>query len=244
MGLDIYVGSLTRYFARDWKTVIQQASESQGIPVEVVRVNESEGAVTDPEELRPAVLAWRQGLSQGLSAHGVQPLEWDESGRAPYFTDKPAWDCYGALILWAAYSEHPELSRPSANPLHLPGRKTGDWHNDEAYRRIGADGFRTRYGQLLRDVEVWLPGEFDFTFDAQWLTGKPVRIGASRHLFRQLADLNASTWNAAESELERWRRDGAEVLAPLEVSARFAFSVLNHLAGKAVEHRLPMLLDY
>jgi len=31
--------------------------------------------------------------------------------KAEYATDKPAWDCYGALVLWAAYDELPTPSR-------------------------------------------------------------------------------------------------------------------------------------
>ncbi len=150
----------------------------------------------------------------------------------------------GAPILWAAYAEHPDLERPTANPLCLPDRKTGDWHDDPAYKRSVADGFRTRYSQLLRDVEVWLPADFDFTFEAQWMTGEARQFGASGTLVRQLDDLNARTWRAAPEELDVWRRAGADFSAPLEVGAKFAFALLTDLAGKGVEHRLPMLLDY
>jgi hypothetical protein len=30
MGLDIYVGSLTRYYRRDWETIVQQAGRELG----------------------------------------------------------------------------------------------------------------------------------------------------------------------------------------------------------------------
>ena len=245
MGLDIYVGSLTRYFSRDWRTIVQQWAESgKGPPVEIVRQNEPDDAVTDPELIRPAVVAWREGLNHALAPHVRSRVDWDEEGKTPYFTDKPAWSCYGALILWAAYSEHPDLTRPRSNPLALPDRRTGDWHDDPAYRRSTTDGFATSYGQLLDDVEVWLPGDFSFTFEAQWITGKTIRFGSCQRLVAQLDALNTSTWKVAAAELERWRRDGAEFEAPLEVSAHFAFAVTRSLAGEAVQHRLPMLLDY
>jgi hypothetical protein len=245
MGLDIYVGSLTRYFTHDWKTVVQQLAERGEIPqVQVIRANEPKDAVTDPEQVRSAVLAWRQGLSAGLAQHIAAPLDWEESGPTPYFTDKPAWDCYGALLLWAAYSEHADLKRPTANPLCLPERKTGDWHDDPAYQRSVAEGHRTRYGQLLHDVEFWLPAGYDFTFGAPWVTGDARRFGACGALVAQLDDLNARTWRAAPEDLIRWRRDNADFGAPLEVAAQFAFAVVRDLAGKASENRLPMLLDY
>lgn len=179
MGLDIYVGSLTRYLARDWKTIVQQLAERGEIPpLQMVRANEPKDAISDPELTRPVVLAWRRNLSAGLVKNLASPLDWSEGATTPYFTDKPASDCYGALLLWAAYSEHEDLRRPAANPLCLPGRKTGDWHDDPAYQRSVAEGYRTRYGQLLHDVEIWLPADYSFTFGAQWVTGGARRFGA------------------------------------------------------------------
>lgn len=35
-------------------------------------------------------------------------LDWDERADASYFTDKPDWDCFGALVLLAAYEEEPK----------------------------------------------------------------------------------------------------------------------------------------
>ena len=37
MGLDVYVGSFTRYYAGDWKTVVQRYGREEGLKVEVVR---------------------------------------------------------------------------------------------------------------------------------------------------------------------------------------------------------------
>jgi hypothetical protein len=50
--------------------------------------------------------------TQGLRESLTKPLDWNESQEAPYFTDKPTWDCYADLMLWAAYNEQPQLSRP------------------------------------------------------------------------------------------------------------------------------------
>ena len=78
MGLDIYVGSLTRYFTRDWKTVVQQLAERGEIPqVQLARANEPKDVVTDPEQIRSAVVAWRQGLSAGLASNLASPLDWN-----------------------------------------------------------------------------------------------------------------------------------------------------------------------
>jgi len=59
------------------------------------------------------VLRWRDGLSRRLGDRLAGPLDWDESGPAPCFTDKPGWDGYGGALLLAAHDEHPELPPPA-----------------------------------------------------------------------------------------------------------------------------------
>jgi hypothetical protein len=45
-----------------------------------------------------------QGVRAGLEPHLTTSLESPEGMDPPYFTDKPAWDCYSALLVWAAAS--------------------------------------------------------------------------------------------------------------------------------------------
>ena len=236
MGLDVYVGSLTRYYARDWETVIQRHARETGMALEVVRANDPEDIVTDQETIRAAVCEWRDRLSAGLGNNIDEPLKWDESAESPYFTDKPAWDCYLSLLVWAAYLEHPDLVRPTGC--------VADWSNDEAYRRSSAEDFPTQYPALLRDTEIWLPANFQFTFAATDLAGNEVNFGSVLALRDELAQINARSWHADEATLTAWRRQGADHLAPLEISARFAFSIFYDLANAAADHRLVMKLDY
>ena len=37
MGLDVYVGPLTRYYSFEWETILQQAGREQGMDVHIVR---------------------------------------------------------------------------------------------------------------------------------------------------------------------------------------------------------------
>jgi hypothetical protein len=236
MGLDVYVGSFTRYYAGNWETIVQRIGREQGFDVEVVRANAPADAVTDPNEIRAAVLSWRDQLSQGLATNIDCPLDWDETSDAPYFTDKPAWDCYSSLLLWAAYCEHPKLSRPFVC--------VEDLASDAAFQRSTDLSFATSFPQLLRDVEIWLPHDFSFTFRAADPAGGEVYFGSSFALLKQLEDLNRRTWNATDVVLTQWRHDGADRNSPLEVGAQFAFSIMLMLARKAVAHRLVMKLDY
>lgn len=235
MGLDVYVGSFTRYHAGNWELVAQQAAREMGLPIQVVRKDDPPDAIRDPEQIRPMIVTWKESLSAGLQEHLTSPLDWDEREEAPYFTDKPTWDCYSDLMLWAAYDEQRHLTRPVQ---HLE-----DWSEDPAYRLTSHAEAENRYSHLY-NVCLWFPTDFGFIFKTEDISGTEMFAGSSVVLLRQLHELNERTWQADASTLHQWRRDGADHGSPLEVGARFAFAVFSELAAEAVRCRLPMRLDW
>ncbi len=216
MALDVYVGSLTRYYGGVGKQLTAFAR--------------------NPEHLPPAVLAWRTALSERLGHNIPAPLDWDETSGAPHFTGRPGWDGWAALVLWAAYAEHPVLGRPNTLP--------DEWENDPALARSNAEGFRSRYSHLVRHAELWLPSPFPFTFDGEDVGGHRVVIGSAPTLRRQLADLNAATWKADDRAATGWGRPRPPDNAPLELRARYGFAAMVEAAQHAVDHHLPMKIDY
>lgn len=231
MALDVYVGSLARYYSDEWENVSERTARERG--GQALRPGASD---EESERTRHAMTAWRTVLTRSLGDRIAGPLEWDESADAPYFTGRPGWDGFGSLVLWAAYAEHPALRLPDALPE--------EWDNDLALVRSNTEGFRSRYSHLVRNVELWLPSGFEFTFEGEDVRGRRVVMGSSTMLRRQLSDLNGATWKAAASAVGRWGRSPPASDASLELRARYAFAVLSELAGQAVEHRLPMKLDY
>ena len=242
MGLDLYVGSFTRYYSGNWETILQQAARGGSVPfpVEVSR------PVAPPrnifqrlvDTLRPrqptaeeAVRGWQVRLRREL---GLADVTWNEDPSGEYFTDKPAWDCYGALLLWVAYDELPRAKR----------RETGeDWDQDSAYLAARINP-RSQYPHLIADTEIWVPLDFPEPIRTTVITKDSVVVGSSKRLLRELVQLNAHTWTAGPQQLAQWRSEGAEHGAPLEVSARFAFSIFHELTTQSVERSLPMKLDY
>lgn len=216
MALDVYVGSLTRYYG--------------GVGKQLAAFSRS------PEHLHPAVLAWRRALSERLSDNIPAPFDWDETPAAPHFTGRPGWDGWAALVLWAAYAEHPVLGRPNTLP--------DEWENDRALAHSNAEGFRSRYSHLVRHAELWLPSLFPFTFDGEDVGGHRVVIGSAPTLRRQLADLNAATWKADDRMVAGWGRRRPPDNAPLELRARYGFAAMVEAAQHAVDHHLPMKIDY
>ncbi len=210
MGLDVYVGTLTRCYGGG-----------------------EDGA---GEEARLAVLVWRDILSVDLQEQLEMPLDWDESAQAPNFSASLGWEGYAALLLWAAYAEHPELPRPQA--------ATAEWEDDPAVRASSAAGFASRYGQLLYGSELWLPCEFGFTFRTTDACGEEAGIGSSPALLAELQALNAATWGAAAATLERWRASPPQGAALLEDWARYGLAVFMEMAERSVAHSLPMKLEF
>ena len=236
MALDVYVGSLARYYAGEWENVAEKAARERGVQYQIGRPGGSTDRLKDPQRIPPAVLAWRSALSDSLGSKLALPLDWDEALEAPYFTGRPGWDGFGSLVLWAAYAEHPALRRPATLPE--------EWDNDPALMRSNVAGFRSRYSHLVRNVELWLPSPFEFTFEGEDIDGRRVVVGSTTTLRRQLDDPNGATWKADGNTVAGWCREPLAAEAPLELCARYAFAVLLDLARRAVEHKLPMKLDY
>ena len=100
MGLDIYAGTLTRYYSHNWKTVVQQWAEENGwgfqkiTPDGEAADNEEE---MSPAEVQAAVENWRDQILSAISQPGQPPYTpWPEDNEKPYYTDKPDWDAFGA----------------------------------------------------------------------------------------------------------------------------------------------------
>ena len=238
MGLDVYVGSLTRYYAQDWETIVQQWGHEHGLPVEVRRSQPSPpDRITDPAVIRPAMIKWRSNLNQALSSQLGVELDWEEAPDAPYFTDKPGWDGYGGLVLLAAHEENPQLKPPTRVSLD-------SWKKDQALRVSSTKGFPTRYEHVIVP-QWWLPCAFKPVFKGPSAAGAEVWFGSSIRLLDQLRALNERTYRGTAADLNVWRTqqpDGDE--GPFEVEAKVGLSVFLSLAERSAAARLPMLLDY
>ncbi len=221
MGLDVYVGPLTRYYVEGPADVVARIARHQDLPA-------TDGLAAE-EVIRAAVVRWRDGLSRWLGDRLPEPLDWDESAPAPCLTDKPGWDGYGGTLLLAAHDEHPELPPPAV--------VSADWPDDPAYQVASAPGAGSRYAQLLTP-ELWLPCRFDFTVRTQDLTGEEVELGSSVALLDQLELLAA-----------RYRLDGQPAGSSgdghsLSAAAGTGLAILRRLAERSVTFRVPMKLDF
>jgi len=237
VAFDIYVGPLTRYYTGDWENRGQQAARENGLAYQVVRPGDSEEAISDPERIRTAVCDWREALTEALGDHLEGPLEWPESSVLPYFTDRPSWTGYGALLLLAAYEEHPELDPPSVFPEN--------WREDRALAMSREDDLANSDYPALLVPELWLPCPFNFMFKFLDPAGNDLYIASLFTLRDQLELLNERTFRFGPDDLMEWRQGPpAPEGAPFNEAARFGLGVFLHLAAEAVANRMPMKLDY
>jgi hypothetical protein len=255
VAFDVYVGTMTRFYSREWENVVQRMAREQGTQYKMVFAGEEPEPPPAADHIREAVANWCEALSIGLQPHGLGPCTWDEDDSMPYFTDRPSWEGYAALLVWAAHSEHPDLPIPAGVPR--------SWADDPAYQRSTVRKFKSRYETLL-EPELWLPTTFPFIFEAPTLVSEKGRIGSVFTLKEQLDELHQQTSaklkerKQAEHEerpapkkpgviarLLRGRSPHLEAKEPALVEAAiFGLSIFRDLASKACEHRLPMLLHF
>ena len=224
MGLDIYVGSLTRYFSGDWETADAKQGDALRLDDEDEDETDDDDDETDPADVRQEVLEWRLGLNAALREHLKTPLDWNEDPDSPYFTDTPSGDCFGSLLLWAAYAENGG-SKP-------PARVVKKWYNDSVFKRsTGADS-KTLFPNLMYACEWWLPCELPGVMEVDFQDDEPFNLGSSIQLKQELEQLNLMTWKASPATLSRWHQQGTSARSSLEENARFAMAVLTDLTEK------------
>ena len=264
MGLDIYSGQLTRYYSRDWETIVQQQSKERGIQCSLTDANGNEiKAVEDKTEIdqiRERITEWADNLASKLNPPLPTPL-WDETSECDYYTDKPDWQAFGALVLLQACQS---LNRP------LPEFSDNKWEAfDNPIIKEAKD--MEIANSLLFGVTLWLPLPNKALFETVYPTGDKGPIASIKLLRHELEELNRQLWNADETTILSWRNEKYYIpyydpekqterkrlfgfipwkkkkpkeIFRTEELAQCAFSILYMAVLFAEEHQVPILLDF
>ena len=259
MGLDIYAGTLTRYYAHNWKTVTQQWAEENGWGFQ--KVTPEGERVDDEEEMTPAEIQeemenWRDQILTAIAQPDRSPYSpWPEDNEKPYYTDKPDWDALGAMLLVAACYTYDEP---------VPSTVEKDWIFGEhpLVARLASD--EERVWSLFRGATWWLPLADAFFFQAPLPTDNTAVISTVGGLRKELEKLNQMAWQADGDTICSWLQtegyptdgevgpDGILTKAGIQEHtqydtqslAKFAFSVFWKALEFAEEHQVPILMDY
>lgn len=251
MGLDLYVGTLTRYYTKNWKTSSQQFAEANGFAYEKIEPN-VEGQQLAAEEIRKIVTGWRDSVLTAISASIGECPAWEENNEAEYFTVKPDWPAYGALLLYAAAKVYGEP---------YPTKLYHGWNFDEEPLIQRARKDETLGWSLFKGAEWWLPLEQPLMLGGQNPVGDQIVIASSGALLLELLRINELGWKADEDAVLNWEKtEGYPANATVESGelsemiehtafstvslARYAYSQFWQAAKFSLEHKVPIVMDY
>ena len=259
MGLDLYAGTLTRYYLHNWKTSAQQWAEANGYCLKRIKPNGDpldEEEPFSPAEMQRIVENWRDYILSAVGQPDQPPYSpWPEDNEKPYFTDKPDWDAFGAMLLVAA-------CHIGGDPVPPTVQKGWEFMKHPAVDRLVND--TEHVWSFFRGVIWWLPIPDSFLFQAPLPNNSTARIGTLGGLRKELEQINQLAWQADEDTILGWIQtegyptdgvvgtDGKINMADFhehteyntESLAKFAFSIFWQAMRFAEEQQVPVLMDY
>ena len=236
MGLDIYAGTLTRYYSHNWKTAVQLWAEENGYTFNRITPDgePDDGEELSPAEVQAAVENWRDQILAAIAQPGQEPYApWPEDNERPYYTDKPDWDAFGAMLLVAACHTYGEPVPPTVE-------KNWDFGEHPLISRLASD--EEWVWSLFRGATWWLPLSDAFFFQAPLPTDDQAMIATLGGLRKELEKLNQLALQADEEYSKADIPEHTEYNT--ESLAKFAFSMFWRAMRFAEEQQVPILLDY
>ncbi len=255
MGMDLYAGTFTRYYAGNWKTEAQKWCEEFGFDYKkITPVQNSE--VLPVEEILPMVETWRDNLLEALRMEGFSVEPWPEDNERPYYTNKPDWPAFNALLLYVACLS---LNEPFPEKFS----KTAQFKDFEISQRIPSNS--TLGWSLIHRINYWLPLEIDVAVKTGLLSGGMGTFYTTNCLIKELKQINELSWKADDETIDSWfdlagyepedekrtkLKEGFSMVEPAsgyydtESLAKFAFSRFYRAARFAQENSVPLIMDF
>lgn len=230
MLIELYVGTLTRYYSEQW-----QNSRTRAGATSPFTGPQSPNAVTDPVELQGVVAEWLQKSSDKLREHLSEPLTWQEGMRQDYHVSEISFPGYGGVILLAAYS----ITQYEPRPTEF--QKT--WNKDPAIEALAKLEPNNAIWEIL-NCSLWMPCSFEFGIGMKDPSGQSTRAGSVDMLWNALNRLNEANWQASPERIAEWRKFKLTEESSFETQSQFGFSCFYESCGLARAKRLPMKLHY
>jgi len=255
MGLDIYAGTLSRYYMRNWKTITQQFCEENGMQYSQIHPTGSEEDNASVTETESTVRQWQEQLINALKSSGVEDAKgWVEDyDTKPYYTNKPDWDAFGALLLFAT-GKLLKVRSPKEY------KKNTDYN--QVLKIMGIYNTKYRQWSLFSGVCYYVPIEDRLVFKYPLHNGQESMLSTVACLKYELTKINEACWQADEVAIRDWVNtegypaegqiggNGLLRLLPkrkvysTESLAKFAFSILWQAVQFAEKEQVTIVLDY
>jgi hypothetical protein len=156
-----------------------------------------------------------------------------EERDAPYFTDRPGWDGYSALVVLAA-----SVATETPVPEQLPENALGC---DIVLRAQSV--LTPRALRSITQAQLWLPGTFDFSFEFVDLCEQKVHISSVASLVCDLATLREAA-DLTPEQLGDCAREQPASGDSFQSLSLFGLAVFTNVAREALKYRLPVLLSF
>lgn len=225
MGLELYVGTLSRFYMHDWDVdIAQQSREKGGMPLR--------GVPNHLAEVTVKVFQWRAAVAESFAIQVGEPLDWSEDPEAPHYTAALGWAGWNALRLLAVLHSQGIRDWPAYAPETLV--------EHELVERATQELATAPFKQLLFP-DFWLPVRHNVLFTTPTPFGQDAMVGSSDALLTELEALNEATLAQAPGIVPVPGPDSTGNV-PFEPAARAAMGAFLSLVRPSLEHRLPMAI--
>jgi len=225
MGLDIYAGTLTRYYSGNWKLITQQVAEELGMSFSITT---PEGQSTSPnfnpeevEDIQNCIQEWQTYLSDSTPTEYKETM-WKENMEKGYYTDKPGYEAWMALAIFQ-YATF--LKKPFPETICSDTMLECPLLNEGEEKGIPSS---------LMNVRLWLPLEHSYIFNFIDPRNENTTMSTVSFLENELEILNDATWKADEQTILSWRND--EYYNPVKENNHF----LTRLFRKKNDKKSPI----
>lgn len=259
MGLDVYAGTLVRFYSRDWERAVQRFAREQGLNYSEVY---TDGIVPDWPDKKQAVemvSGFRDRLQDQFGGEISDVASWSEE-ECSYDTDKIDYNGRNSLVFLAAYLNRPELTLPDMLPADLDA--------DQAYSEAVNQKYYTGAMSIL-ECGVFLPSQRTGLFITENPMGVEQVVTTTQSLRWALDWLSDKVWSG-DTKPEEWRKRGlttgggkvlkqargllpwrkkfVEIEEPpvpntLKHNAEFGFGVLTAMLAFSDQYNVPILMD-
>ena len=230
MNVDLFVGTLTRYYSEQWQNAATRAGVRSPFGPKKART-----AVTDPVDLQGVIAQWLEDASLKLKDHLKEPLIWQEGMLQPYFVGELGLAGYGGAMLLTAYTNNQHLPRP------VTFMKT--WEGDPAIDACMKAEKKDALWEVM-NCGIWFPVDFAFGIGMKDPSGTPLKAGSVDLLWKGLEYLNEVNWGAAPADIATWRARELTETDAFETQIQFGFATFYEMCRLARENRLPIKLHY
>jgi hypothetical protein len=232
MHVDIFVGTLTRYYSTEWQNSRTRAGHRSPFGPQRSAAND---IVIDPVELQGKIAVWLEEANDKLRERLKDPLSWREGMLQPHFSGELGLGGYFGMTLLAGYTLFPHLQRPSVYTSKLEG--------DPAYDTAAKAEKKDALWEIL-NCGIWYPGNFSTIIGMKDPSGAPILAGSIDLLWRAVEHLNEVNWGASPETITTWRSRVPNETDTFETQTQFGFATFYEMCRLAREHHLPLKIHY